>query len=94
MVASPWTVAATVREVELMSTTSRTGVRVSVATWALEAKPSAPRRPSMRPMTPSSTATSAGVGWVAPRASSGWTRSSPTSHGSRVRLGRPVASAW
>ena len=46
--------------------------------------------PSNRPITPSTTATSAPR---APCRNSGAIRSSPTSHGSRLRPGRPAASA-
>ena len=45
-------------------------------------------------ITPSTTQMSARTGVVAPCTNSGSTRSSPTSHGSRLRPTRPVASAW
>ena len=48
-------------------------------------------RPSNSPITPSTTAMSAPA---APWRSNGTIRSSPHSTGSRLRPGRPVASAW
>jgi hypothetical protein len=74
--------------------TSTTGAPTSPATWAVEAYPLPPIWPSNSPITPSITATSAGVGVTAPCISSGtiW----PSAHrcGSRLRPGRPVASVW
>ena len=65
-VCSPCTMAAAVRETWLMSRTRITGASTSVARWAVEAKPSPPIWPSNRPITPSRTAMSAGLGVLAP----------------------------
>ena len=71
----------------------------SRATCAVEAKSSRSDAawlpaPSNRPITPSMTAMSASVGVLAPWANIAAIRSSPTSQGSRLRPGRPAASAW
>ena len=93
-VCSPCTSAAAVRETWPMSSTSTIGVRVRVATWAVEANPSPPIWPSNSPITPSTTATSAGSGVAAPCRSSGTIWSGRQRCGSRLRPGRPVARAW
>jgi hypothetical protein len=76
------------------STTSTIGAPSSRATCAVDAKSPRPDAPSNRPITPSMTATSAGTGVAAPWLNIGTIWSSPTSHGSRLRPGRPAASAW
>ena len=93
-VCRPCTQAAAVRDTWEMSSTSTTGAAITRATCAVEAQPSAPMRPSKSPITPSTTATSAGVGTAQPCSSSGTSWSSPHRNGSRLRPGRPVARAW
>ena len=93
-VASPCATAASVREACPASITNTTGAEIRPATWAVEPKPSAPRRPSNSPITPSTTATSAIVGVSKPWRSSGTMSSGPHRCGSRLRPGLPVASAW
>ena len=89
--AKPCTSAATERDCEEPSTTSTTGARSSLATCAVEASSPRPEAPSNRPMTPSTTATSAPA---APCRNSGAIRSGPHMKASRLRPGRPAASAW
>ena len=93
-VAKPCSRAATDALTPDASTTSTTGARSSRATCAVEAKSSRSDAPSNRPITPSMTAMSATVGVLAPWANIAPIRSSPTSQGSRLRPGRPAASAW
>ena len=98
-VAKPWTSAATDDPTPDASTTSTTGAASNRATCAVDAKSPptgdpGPLAPSKSPITPSITATSAGFGVVAPCRNSVAMRSSPTSHGSRLRPGRPAARAW
>ena len=77
------------------STTSTTGAPSSSATWAVDPRAGvngcASIRPSKSPITPSITATSASR---LPCRYSGAIRPSGTSTGSRLRPGRPAASAW
>jgi WS/DGAT/MGAT family acyltransferase len=87
---NPCSSAARLRDCPRTSTTSTTGAPSSPATCAVDPAPSC-SRPSNRPITPSTTAISAPA---APCRASGRIRSSPTSTGSRLRPGRPVASAW
>ena len=89
--ANPSTVAATLRDAAEASTTRTTGASISRATCAVEAYPSVPKAPSKRPITPSMTAMSAPE---EPWRSNGISLSSPCRNGSRLRAGRPVASAW
>ncbi len=89
--AKPCTSAATDRDCEEASTTSTTGARSSFATCAVDASSPRPAAPSYRPITPSTTATSAPA---APCANSGATSSGPLIQASRLRPGRPAASAW
>ena len=70
------------------------GAPSSRATCAVDAKSPRLDAPSNRPITPSMTAMSARAGVAAPWLNIGTIRSSPTSHGSRLRPGRPAASAW
>ena len=67
----PCTIAAAVRETCEMSSTKITGAEIRPATCAVEANPSPPICPSNRPITPSTTAMSAGCGVIAPCSSSG-----------------------
>ena len=95
-VANPCTVAAIDRAAPAAVTTSTTGARSSRATCAVLARSPRPVTPSNRPMTPSITLMSADPAptALAPCRNSGAIKSSPVSHGSRLRPGRPVAAAW
>ncbi len=98
-VAKPCKRAAAEAAIPPASTTSTIGAPSSRATCAVEAKVPPSRTepsdaPSNKPITPSMTAMSAGTGVRAPCANIGATWSSPTSQGSRLRPGRPAASAW
>jgi len=87
----PWTIAAAERAIAEPSTTSTTGARSSFATCAVEASSPRPVAPSNSPITPSITATSASA---APWRKSGAISSAPARNASRLRPGRPDASAW
>ncbi len=71
--------------------TSSTGASSSLATCAVEASSPRPDAPSNSPMTPSMTAMSAPA---APWRASGAMSSGPDRNASRLRPGRPLASAW
>ncbi len=89
--AKPCTSAATDRDCDDASTTSTTGARSSFATCAVDASSPRPAAPSYNPITPSTRARSHPA---APCANSGATSSGPHMNASRLRPGRPVASAW
>jgi hypothetical protein len=93
-VANPCSTAPADALIPAASTTSTTGAPSSRATCAVDAKSPRLDAPSNSPITPSTTAMPAGTGVAAPRANIGTIWSSPTSHGSRLRPGRPAASAW
>ncbi len=90
-VAYPCTIAATERAIAAASTTSTIGARSSLATCAVEASSPRPEAPSKSPMTPSTIATSAPA---LPWRNSGAISSGPLRNASRLRPGRPLASAW
>jgi hypothetical protein len=104
-VANPCRTAAAEAAMPEASMTSATGAASSRATCAVEAKSppvlssavsslAPPALPSNRPITPSMTAMSAGMGVVAPCRNIGTTWSAPVSQGSRLRPARPAARAW
>ncbi len=89
--ANPCTSAATDRDCDDASTTSTTGALSSFATCAVDASSPWSAAPSYRPMTPSTTARSQPRD---PCRKSGATSPVPHMYASRLRPGRPVASAW